>query len=961
MSRFNLNCIAFIFYLSLGVVCQVAPAADELCEGRNLTEDGKVLACEIADEKATCWTENKWFYEETRERYQFRNFCKIPARGPVSKLYVHNSSERRASYDFACAIDSQGLVCNSGERGQKIQALLPVSEPQEFVEHPRYETLCVMGSSDLRCVSHAPSSRFEPTNHMLPATSHRKVLNSLNSHACVLHDSEVTCYPWSKGHLKTFSANAVFAPQSLAAIKEFSIRQFEKDMGAGWSPRVRPFVEFIAIDGDEKYSRRLKRSFLLDSSGSGVNFENGLMPHRDYSSNGSFEVELIHGSGDAFSEVRDFGSRHNSEPKYSCGLRENRWICWGRSPEVPNTTKVQGPPIRDLRVYWLNHGTKCWEFDNGDVSCIDSKPRFSSEFNLPLPPSNFFPKGIYEVKGSGCLKAKDPISGLDREICFSKTSGIKARSVSIKILSPDLTEFDNVIGNETSGCGLYSGVRHCWGKDLVHFLPEAGYPDQENYLPSAFKSSHFEGMFTIGGNGCLVSSDNIRHCWGPVAPQLESIEDFSKSVHLGANTYCFLHKSSQVSCADGNPDDEYLLPNIDHLSGVADFQHLESNSSSPRSVVHEGFCLRMKNGPVEREVCARFNGTVKVELKSPKSKEMEIIAEIEDTTCGVFDGYVTCWNNEWTSRGYADASENLAFNFGIVPFVNSSIGIAEEKACYLLDGKVHCWKRGSGHLGFKEMPLESEPAYVSVDQWSRNFFCSAAVHPGHSAPVVECGLNSELDTKTRVFTDALGTQTGRCIKYSEESGALESCQSPGSGVSGQLLSRDGLGGAFYKDLAFMYQHDRLLAEDMLKIIRADILVDRFYSSILIFHQDVKIQLKVEEVDGYSTIFDPKIKIDIGDESFRLETASDPEHRKKFLKILVSLIKTGLPLLSEAERESASQLIADLAGQLEKPEDSLSNGLQSRLIEFTVTLNTNEYLRARYRLASEIIGALGAQD
>ena len=932
------------------------------CEGRNLKKDGKILVCNNNTTSVECWTENKAFYDS----YSDKGYCEVPpVAGEVKSLSYKGwrskawkSPEKLSA--FGCFVDDEGVKC-FGEKtivdaivaDEKID-LIKLDKPQyvdinlfpvfrdrdkNYIYHSKAESsVCVGNKSTLKCISIASliysRGNKKVISYNIPKSKKLKFLPSMNRLVCTHHDSEVTCYRTDKK--LNYAGDILFAPQSFLNVKNLDIK-----MEHG-------HIIINAEDGNDKFTRKFFRKIVLplpprvlwqpDQTGITFGLEKGLIVS-DKSKGNLTEISLISSSTDAFHEVRDFYEYNKSDKIYSCGLVDiegtsewdSDWACWGKeASRVPTTSGSDGPVLG----YFYDDHNLCWykERARKKWSCKDLRDN-STNGSYFKDLVQFLPQNITSLSKSHksfsgistreiCFHDKK--KKIEREICWNKKyvgtpiHGKKSHSISIKILKPELSRFHQVVGNKASGCGEFEGL-HCWGEDMISFS-RFFYKYDKNYLLSRLHRKGYKDFLSFDGHFCLIFDDDEFECMGHYGYLIDRMKPSSTdqviAVDLLELDYCSLI-NGKIKCFYHDEPDLSDYSNLDFLSGV----------KSLRSDGNNICALQLKN-EIKRELCWNRSTVSSVKLISPLEREFDDIVESNTGgfKCGSYKGKYTCWgsgrgNSLRTSKDIPFFADSLFSNLTIIPY---SLLIEEDRPYG--DKYAHS-------LCFYGM---------SKDFMNTGYECRYNYrHIPHIDPV-----------KNNFGFRMNSLKNDYCYFYDLADLKLKSCSHK---IESEIIPLNGIVSVLNFDKEFLYRHDKILVEQLIPMTKGDYRKKHNLNILLELHRGMKKSMSIVDEGKYKLIFDENLSLEIPAANHFLPKFVREEQTLS-TKVLLSVIRTSLSLLSDIEKNEAIDLMKILTDAISQNK-ILSENTFTKLRDYLAICNGHSYLNTRVDLLEYLINGL----
>lgn len=944
-----LNLVAFASSESL---------AGDRCEGRNVTPRGKHLDCEIEDNTINCWTERAWVVDNSGEGEQLEGYCDVDIEpvGEVKGLFVHNSRYNGLERSFACILDREGIKC-FGAGKDKVKALpdtLSVSDPIAMLPDRYSDRVCVLGKKDLKCLEH-PTSLVKHNEHRLPGDN--LSLHWIGSTPCIQHGLQVTCF--SKSLQETFDLDEFFQPHGVLNVEEISVSEFDwETTDADGKPRSEAAVRIEVVDSGYGFKRKLIRE-APRSNLRRLDF--------DGSERAEWGISLLNADEGAFVEVREFDVPGFQGKKYSCGLNRDQWVCWGDyAHRVPTLSKEEGPvrsffELRQKGTFGSDPFI-CWVTESAGTKC---EYIFYGGAGLPQP--SFFPRTLSDVsvnheKNEVCFSDQD--TSVTRRVCWRPPIS-EGSEHSVDVFFADLSGFQDISGSPKKGCGRYRGIIRCWGEELVHFEP-LPFPDSENYFKwsDRFQNLEYTDIEFFDGHGCFLTKKEGRVCWGLHGRRIEGAVPIAQKIDslLSAGDHGFCYLSSEIVSCGGKyiPADSWELNGLDHVESLR-----STISNSSEDPVNQ-FCAIQVLGEIEREVCviSKTRRLSSVQLLNPSLDEIVETLKGPHFTCGTYDSRTVCWDTDPFNRErdpYRGGNLVRFIPFELDPEIRLFSNPRQDTVCSLIENKADCWAV-SGRYKAKnyqvQFDIEVETLSTFGPQYSATGTCTLGLDKENGELQTQCyGLPG--DSALLNFPDALGiNEHGACVTYNEEMKKMEPCYGRYRYLYDPAqVPRNGLALALLRETSFFYSHDEALLKDMVSILRFGTASKNYETLYLLFHSALKRELLADDDEYYRLLFAPELKMNVPLGPYSLESSADKKERTALLQVLLSVIKTSLPLLNDQEREAASQLMTELAKYISDSSTIIPESVYEGLRVYLASSIENQYLRSRTDLVSQIISSL----
>ncbi|OFZ46897.1 MAG: hypothetical protein A2381_03615 [Bdellovibrionales bacterium RIFOXYB1_FULL_37_110] len=565
--------------------------------------------------------------------------------------------------------------------------------------------------------------------------------------------------------------------------------------------------------------------------------------------------------------------------KNVCAIDDDGVKCWGNNESGQNNV----PPLKNPKQVDIGYLHVCALGDNG-VKCWGG----NGDGQTNVPPL----RKVLEISVDGyvtCALDESP-TRVKRKVCW----GYKRDEV--KILSPSLDQFTNIIDGTKYQCGFYKGSVECWGHNEQG---QANVPLLKNPRQVVMGFSHT----------CALDDDGVK-CWGNNRHgeiNVPPLRNVNKLYVDGWYTSCAEDQSllgiKRSVCWGQRRQIKILQPNVDQFTDIK-----YAYGSNFKCGLYKNF-LECWGDP-------GFEVTQISPFKNPKQ-----VVVGKHHVCVLEDEGVQCW-------------EESSWPAVVPPLRNPhQIAAGEFHTCALDDDGVKCWGNNSDGQG--DVPYLEKPRQIVS---GGNYTCAI------DDDGVKCwGKDAKLFDLNNTYGDLLvvGTKDG-IVKISKEDNAGVTNLSQAFFMFYPYI--------FKNELRFFYSFDKLFGEKLFKIL----LPGSKYSKLMaLFHSELKKEMGLIDSDEkYRFLWNKEIYLPYGHEFLTEPSAPEnDEERKQLLNALVESIKTTMPLMSDEYKQRASGIILKLVS-------SMSAVTLDETAAFVSDAGLNPYISPRVKLQMELIRLLG---
>ncbi len=680
--------------------------------------------------------------------------------------------------------------------------------------------------------------------------------------------------------------------------------------------------------------------------------------------------------------------------EHRCKIKDGEVVCTGDN----ESGQCNVPPLKnprqvvtddDLTCVLDDEGVLCWGWD-----------KHGREY---VPPLRKVLEIFFRWENTLCATDESDM-GVIRQACWGEKS-------TVKILSPNLDKFSNIVEGKYHQCGFYKGSLECWGEndDGQTNVPALNNPRQVavggNHTcaldDNGVKCWGYKGtygqfsnvpplrkvleIFAMGNISCAIdeSPTGIKRklCWGnkdSIEILFPSLGQFTSIVE-GDNYQCGFYNES-LECWGKNDEGQANVPVLDNTRQVAaggnhtcalgdngvtcwgDNEYGQNNVptlENPRQVVVGGnhTCALDDNG-------VKCWGEEKYGLNSvpPLRKVLEISIS-EDTLCAIDESLTVikrklCW-------GYMDSIEILFPGLG--QFI--SIVEGDDYQCGFYKGSLECW--GANRYNRLNVPTLKSPRQIAVAKshacaldddgvkcWG--YYSSSTNVPPLKNPQqlivgdwYSCALDDDEVKCWGTHADLLGFNNSYSafLVLGVEDDLYKISRDDNAGITD--LSRIFpmfLAYVFKNELRFFYSFDKLFGEKLFKIFG---LHSKYSKLFTLFHSELKKEMRlIDTEEKYRFLWNKDIYLPYGHEFFsEAQAPSNDEERAQLLNVLVESIKTTMSLMSDEYKQRASGIILKLVS-------GMSAVTLDETAEFVSDAGLNPYIRPRVKLQMELIRLLG---
>src|SRR3989339_11250 len=274
--------------------------------------------------------------------------------------------------------------------------------------------------------------------------------------------------------------------------------------------------------------------------------------------------------------------------EHRCKIKDGEVVCTGDN----ESGQCNVPPLKnprqvvtddDLTCVLDDEGVLCWGWD-----------KHGREY---VPPLRKVLEIFFRWENTLCATDESDM-GVIRQACWGEKS-------TVKILSPNLDKFSNIVEGKYHQCGFYKGSLECWGKNDEG---QANVPVLDNTRQVA-----------AGGNHTCALGDNGVTCWGDNeygrnnVPTLEN----PRQVVVGGNHTCALDDNG-VKCWG---EEKYGLNSVPPLRKVLEI----SISEDTLCAIDESLTV------IKRKLCWGYMDSI--EILFPGLGQFISIVEGDDYQC----------------------------------------------------------------------------------------------------------------------------------------------------------------------------------------------------------------------------------------------------------------------------------------------------------------------------------------